>query len=92
MRRMEAATTAAAGAQTNGHVLQSLNPGTGDPIGSVPTVTPDQVQSIVDDVAGVQPFWAQLPLEERARYMKRAAQVIIDRLDDLSALLAREEA
>ena len=91
MRGMEAATTAAAGAQTNGHVLQSLNPGTGEPIGSVPTVTPDQVQSIVDDVAGVQPFWAQLPLEERARYMKRAAQVIIDRLDELTALLAREQ-
>src|SRR5688500_7826740 len=88
---MEAATGTAAAAQTNGHVLQSFNPGTGESIGSVPTVAPEQVQEIVDDVAGVQPFWAQLPLEERGRYMKRAAQVIIDRLDELSALLAREQ-
>ena len=91
MRGMEAATGAPAGAQTNGQVLQSFNPGTGEPIGSVPTVSPEQVQAVVDDVAGVQPFWAQLPLEERGRYMRRAAQVIIDRLDDLSALLAREQ-
>ena len=88
---MEAATSAPAGAQTNGHVLQSFNPGTGEPIGSVPTVSPEQVQAVVDDVAGVQPFWAQLPLEERGRYMRRAAQVIIDRLDDLTSLLAREQ-
>jgi acyl-CoA reductase-like NAD-dependent aldehyde dehydrogenase len=91
MGGMEAATSAPAGAQSGGHVLQSFNPGTGEPIGSVPTVSPDQVQAIVDDVAGVQPFWAQLPLEERGRYMRRAAQVIIDRLADLSALLAREQ-
>ena len=32
----------------------------------------------MDDVAEVQPFWAQLPLEDRARYMRRAGQVIID--------------
>ena len=91
MRGMEAATGTPAAAQTNGHVLQSFNPGTGEPIGSVPTVSPEQVQAVVDDVASVQPFWAQLPLEERGRYMRRAAQVIIDRLDDLSALLAREQ-
>jgi acyl-CoA reductase-like NAD-dependent aldehyde dehydrogenase len=91
MGGMEAATSAPAGAQTNGHVLHSFNPGTGEQIGSVPTVSPEQVQAVVDDVAGVQPFWAQLPLEERGRYMRRAAQVIIDRLDELSALLAREQ-
>ena len=32
-----------------------------------------QVQAVVDDVASVQPFWAQLPLGDRARYMRRAA-------------------
>ena len=39
---------------------------------------------MVDDVAEVQPFWAQLPLADRARYMRRAAQAIIDQLDDLT--------
>ena len=57
----------------------------------MPTVTPAEVQSVVDDVAEVQPFWAQLPLADRARYMRRAAQAIIDQLDELTTLLTREQ-
>src|SRR5689334_23664284 len=71
--------------------LESFNPATGERIGAVPTVAPEEVQSIVDDVASVQPFWAQLPLEDRARYMRRAAQAIIDDLDGIAELLSREQ-
>ena len=71
--------------------LESFSPIDGSRIGSVPTVSPEQVQSVVDDVAEVQPFWAQLPLADRARYMRRTAQVIIDSLDELTALLTREQ-
>ena len=71
--------------------LESFSPTTGDRLGAVPTVTPDEVQAIVDDVAEVQPFWAQLPLADRARYMRRAAQVMIDWLDELTTLLTREQ-
>jgi succinate-semialdehyde dehydrogenase/glutarate-semialdehyde dehydrogenase len=71
--------------------LESFDPATGELLGAVPTVTPEQVQSVVDDVAEVQPFWAQLPLSDRARYMRRTAQVIIDSLDELTRLLSREQ-
>jgi succinate-semialdehyde dehydrogenase/glutarate-semialdehyde dehydrogenase len=71
--------------------LESLSPLTGERLGSVPTVTPEEVQAVVDDVASVQPFWAQLPLAGRARYMKRAAQAVLDQMDDLARLLAREQ-
>ncbi len=71
--------------------LESFSPIDGARLGSVPTVTPAEVQSVVDDVAEVQPFWAQLPLADRARYMRRAGQAIIDQLDDLTALLTREQ-
>src|SRR5881392_812835 len=71
--------------------LDSFSPLTGERIGSVPTLQPQEVQAVVDDVASVQPFWAQLPLAGRARYMKRAAQAILDQLDDLAQLLAREQ-
>jgi acyl-CoA reductase-like NAD-dependent aldehyde dehydrogenase len=82
-------TTNGAGPATG--VLESINPTTGEPVGTVPTLTPDQVQSVVDEVAAVQPFWAQLPLSDRARYMRRTAQVIIDSLDEITALLSREQ-
>src|SRR3954469_16275105 len=71
--------------------LESFNPTTGDRLGAVPTVAPEEVQGVVDAVAEVQPFWAQLPLSDRARYMRRAAQVIIDHLDELTTLLSREQ-
>jgi acyl-CoA reductase-like NAD-dependent aldehyde dehydrogenase len=71
--------------------LESFSPLDGARLGAVETVRPEQVQSVVDDVASVQPFWAQLPLADRARYMRRAGQAIIDQLDDLARLLSREQ-
>ena len=71
--------------------LESFNPATGEFVGSVDTVAPEDVQAVVDDVASVQPFWAQLPLADRARYMRRAAQAIIDDLDDIARLLTSEQ-
>ena len=49
------------------------------------------MQSVVDDVAEVQPFWAQLPPADRARYMRRAAQAIIDYIDELPSCSCREQ-
>jgi succinate-semialdehyde dehydrogenase/glutarate-semialdehyde dehydrogenase len=71
--------------------LESFSPVDGALLGSVPSLEPSRVQSVVDDVAEVQPFWAQLPLADRARYMRRAGQVIIDHLDDFATLLTREQ-
>ena len=71
--------------------LESFSPLDGPRLGAVPTITPDQVQSVVDDVASVQPFWAQLPLADRARYMRRAGQALIDQIDELAELLTREQ-
>jgi acyl-CoA reductase-like NAD-dependent aldehyde dehydrogenase len=71
--------------------LESFNPTTGELLGAVETVTPPKVQGVVDDVAEVQPFWAQLSLEDRARYMRRAADVLLAEIDDLAELLTREQ-
>jgi succinate-semialdehyde dehydrogenase/glutarate-semialdehyde dehydrogenase len=71
--------------------LESFNPATGELIGSVPTLTPAKVQAVVDDVAEVQPFWAQLSLDDRGRYLRRAADVLLDELDELAQLLTAEQ-
>ena len=71
--------------------LESFSPLDGARLGAVPTVAPHEVQTVVDDVASVQPFWAQLPLADRARYMRRAGQAIIDQLEELAELLSREQ-
>ncbi|HSF03807.1 MAG TPA: aldehyde dehydrogenase family protein, partial [Solirubrobacterales bacterium] len=71
--------------------LKSFNPATGELIGSVETVKPAEVQGVVDDVAEVQPFWAQLALADRARYLRRAADVLVEDLDEVTELLTREQ-
>jgi acyl-CoA reductase-like NAD-dependent aldehyde dehydrogenase len=75
----------------NSKALESLNPATGELIGSVETLTPAKVQGVVDDVAEVQPFWAALTLEDRARYMRRASDVLLEDLDEIAELLTSEQ-
>src|SRR3954466_13351272 len=71
--------------------LESFDPATGERLGAVPVTDPGDAERVVEEVAEVQPFWAQLRLEDRARYMRRAGQVIIDHLDELTTLLTREQ-
>jgi succinate-semialdehyde dehydrogenase/glutarate-semialdehyde dehydrogenase len=71
--------------------LESFNPATGELVGSVETITPEQVQGVVDEVAEVQPFWAQLSLADRARYMRQAADVVLEEIDEIAELLTREQ-
>src|SRR5215213_6356170 len=71
--------------------LESFNPATGELIGTVETITPAKVQGIFDDVAEVQPFWAALSLEDRARYMRRAVDVLLEDIDEIAELLTNEQ-
>jgi acyl-CoA reductase-like NAD-dependent aldehyde dehydrogenase len=71
--------------------LQSFNPATGVAIGSVRVTPPGEVQAVIDAVAKVQPFWAQLTLSDRARYLERTAQVLIDETDEIRDLIVREQ-
>src|SRR5215212_8944590 len=74
-----------------GAALESFNPATGELLGAVETLTPSKVQAVVDDVAEVQPFWAALSLEDRARYMRRAGDVLLSELDEIAELLTNEQ-
>jgi acyl-CoA reductase-like NAD-dependent aldehyde dehydrogenase len=71
--------------------LESFDPATSEELGSVPVTAPEQLQAVVEQVADVQPFWAQLPLGDRARYLERAAQVVIDEGDEIRDLIVREQ-
>jgi len=89
---MEAATTKAprrGGRQAK--QLESRNPATGELLGSVETVTPAQVPRIVEEVAAIQPAWAELAARDRADYMRRAADVLLDEIDELAELLCTEQ-
>ena len=71
--------------------LESFNPTTGARIGAVATTPPDEIQAVVEAVAKVQPFWAQLRLSERAHYLERTAQVLVDESDEIRDLIVAEQ-
>jgi acyl-CoA reductase-like NAD-dependent aldehyde dehydrogenase len=71
--------------------LESFNPATGELLGAVSITAPEDVEAVVGSVAEVQPFWAQLTLEDRARYLERTAQVLIDESDEIRDLIVREQ-
>ena len=71
--------------------LTARDPATGAVLGSVATTTPERVEEVVAAVAKVQPLWALLRVRDRARYMGRMAQAVIDDFDELQELLGREQ-
>jgi acyl-CoA reductase-like NAD-dependent aldehyde dehydrogenase len=71
--------------------IESRDPATGALLGSVQATPPAQIDELVRAVAQVQPLWALLRMEDRARYMRRMAQAIIDEREELVATIAREQ-
>jgi acyl-CoA reductase-like NAD-dependent aldehyde dehydrogenase len=71
--------------------LESFNPATGESVGAVPITAPEDVQSVVDSVAAVQTAWRALTLEERGRYLERAAHAVLEEDDDIRDLIVREQ-
>src|SRR3954469_10080220 len=47
------------------------------------------VETLAQQCAQVQPLWSQLRVADRARYLRRAAQAVVDELDELLPLFAR---
>ena len=71
--------------------LESHNPATGELVGTVETIKPADVDRIAAEVAELQPFWAQLRPGDRGRYLKRAAAVLVEEIDDVARLLTSEQ-
>jgi acyl-CoA reductase-like NAD-dependent aldehyde dehydrogenase len=71
--------------------LESFSPATGARLGAVPLATPAGVTAAVEQAGSVQPLWATLRLRDRAGYMARAAQAVIDEFDELADLLGTEQ-
>ena len=71
--------------------LIARSPVDGSALGAVPMTDSREVARVVEEVAKVQPLWGLLRLQERARYMRRVAQSVIDDFDELERLIAREQ-
>ena len=71
--------------------IEARSPAGGELLGSVTRATARDVAAAVDRASEVQRLWAMLRLGDRARYMARAAQAVIDEADELVDLISREQ-
>jgi acyl-CoA reductase-like NAD-dependent aldehyde dehydrogenase len=71
--------------------LEVRDPVSGAVLGSVERTPPERIDEVVHDVAKVAPLWALLRVQDRARYMRRMAQAVIDDFEELQEALAREQ-
>ncbi len=83
-------TSEIAGLQPDG-ALWAHDPATGAPIASVAPTPAGRIEEVVEDVAKVVPLWALLRVRDRARYMRRMAQAVIDDFDELVEAIGREQ-
>jgi len=70
--------------------LASFNPATGERLGDVPVAGPAAIEAAVRAAREAQPAWAALPGAERARILRRAAEILRARNDELAALETRD--
>jgi succinate-semialdehyde dehydrogenase/glutarate-semialdehyde dehydrogenase len=71
--------------------LEIRDPAKGQLLGSVSAAQPERVGGTVQAVAKVQPLWALLRVSDRARYMRRMAQAVIDDFDELARSISVEQ-
>src|SRR5215472_16448752 len=71
--------------------ILARDPATGEVLGSFAVTPPERLGEVVERVAKVQPLWALLRVRDRARYMRRMAQAVIDEFDELVQALGREQ-
>ena len=71
--------------------IESVSPIDGRRLGSVAATAPEDVAASVAVAAEVQQLWAQLRAADRARYLARAAQAVIDEWDELVRIIVAEQ-
>jgi betaine-aldehyde dehydrogenase len=70
--------------------LRVVSPTTGEPLGTVAAASAEAVRSAVALGRRAQPLWGSVPVASRAGFLRRAAQAVLDELEPLAGLLARE--
>jgi acyl-CoA reductase-like NAD-dependent aldehyde dehydrogenase len=71
-------------------LIQSVNPNTGEILGSVPVCTAEEVRAAVARARAAQPAWAARTLRDRIRVMEQIQEALVDHADEIVSLVSRE--
>src|SRR6478735_11250424 len=68
-----------------------IDPATGATIANVPRMGAAETRRAIEAAERALPAWKQRPAKDRARILRRLADLMMERADDLAALLVREQ-
>src|ERR1041384_1563844 len=66
------------------------DPSTGEEIGRAPLMNATDVAATVSRARTAQAAWAKLSYRERARFILRAREIVLDQLEEIAKLISRE--
>jgi succinate-semialdehyde dehydrogenase/glutarate-semialdehyde dehydrogenase len=66
------------------------DPSTGEEIGRAPLMDADDVAAAMSRARSAQPAWAKLSYKQRARFILRAREIVLDQLEEIAKLISRE--
>jgi succinate-semialdehyde dehydrogenase/glutarate-semialdehyde dehydrogenase len=75
----------------SGKTFEVRNPATGDLVDLVPDGDAYDTSRAIDAAAKAFPVWAQLPAKERATFLMKVRELMLERQEELARLVALEE-
>jgi acyl-CoA reductase-like NAD-dependent aldehyde dehydrogenase len=70
--------------------LQSINPHDQSVVGEVEVITPDQIKLVVDKAREVFKTWKFVPISERAEFIKKYRQKLVEHKEEIAKLITLE--
>ncbi|MFK7884698.1 MAG: aldehyde dehydrogenase family protein, partial [Phycisphaerales bacterium] len=71
--------------------LDSLNPATGEVVGSVPLTAVGEIPAVVASAKKAAKSWAAMTAQQRADIIRPAGARLVERAEELGELLSREQ-
>lgn len=69
---------------------ECFNPATGEKIGQVPLTTAEELQQIFTKARQTQKEWATRPAKERARYIFKVRDYLVENADEIATIISRD--
>ncbi len=76
--------------QTQIREIVSYDPSTGEEIGRAALMNASDVAAAVTMARSAQPAWSRLSYRERARFILRAREIVLNQLEEIANLVSRE--
>jgi succinate-semialdehyde dehydrogenase / glutarate-semialdehyde dehydrogenase len=75
----------------SGSTFPVVDPATGETIATVPRMGASETRRAIEAAERALPEWKHRTAKDRARILRRLSDLMLDRVDDLAALLVREQ-